>query len=232
MSGAQLDRFGAGAGIAFVVILVVSFIVGPGQPPAFEETAEDVAAFVGDNRGAVQAGTAMTIVAAPLFIAFLVSLVGALWRADGAGSRRLAIGALVGGTLTAAFALTGWTLQWAVSYHGELDAGVVQGLWDASRASFLFVTGIGFVILIGASSAVALATGILPRVVGAYGAALAAFNAVVAFIATFQETGIFSAADGALLVVSFLGSLLWILLVSGALAMGAEPTAEPAPARA
>lgn len=83
--------------------------------------------------------------------------------------------------------------------------------------AFVFATGIGFAVLIGASSVVALRTGVLPGLVAGYGAVLAIYSAVVGVVATFKETGAFSAADGVLGLIAFLGFLLWVLATSAVL---------------
>lgn len=227
MNQAQLRRLAGAAGIAFVIVIVIQFIFGPGDPPGFDEPAEEVATFVADNRGELQAAAALTVVAGPLFLVFLAGLARELRVAEGRGPAMLAAAAFAGGILLGAFAVTGTGLQWAASYHGELDAGLIQALWDAGNVSFLFTTGIGFTTLIGASSAVALASGALPRALGAYGALLAVFSFVVGAVAAFSETGAFSPSDGALGLIAFLGFLVWVLLTGIALLARAGAAAEP-----
>ena len=90
----------------------------------------------------------------------------------------LAAVAFAGGILIVAFAVIGSGLQWAASYQGEfieMDPGVVRVLWEGGAIAFVATAGIGFVALVGATSAVALATGALPRLLGAAGAVEAIF---------------------------------------------------------
>ena len=215
-------RRGAGAsGIVFFVLVLLSFIFGPGEPPGFNDSAETVASFVGDNRGEIQAGMALTIAAGPFLLLFLAGLVRTLRQHEERGPAMLASVAFAGGILIAAFAVLGWGLAWAASYHpGDLDPGVVRALWDASLIGFIAAVGIGFTALVGASSVVALVHGALPRLLGAAGAALAVYAFVVAIIATFADTGVFAASDGELGVIAFLAFLAWVLVVSAHLLAG------------
>ena len=220
--GAKMEaafRRGAGvSGVVFFVLMLLSFIFGPGDPPGFNDSAETVASFAGDNRGEIQAAMALTIAAGPFLLLFLAGLVRTLRQHEERGPAMLASVAFAGGILIAAFAVLGRGLARAASYHpGDLDPGVVRALWDASLIGFIAAVGIGFTALIGASSAVALVHGPLPRVLGAAGAALAF---VVGIVATFAETGVFAASDGELGVIAFLAFLVWIVLVSAYLLAG------------
>jgi hypothetical protein len=232
MNQAQLRRCAGAAGIVFVIVIVISFIFGPGDPPGFDEPAEEVAGFVEDNRGELQAAAALSVAAGPFFLFFLAGLARELRIAEGPGPAMLAAAAFAGGILLEVFVVTDAALRWAASYHSDLDAGLIQALLDAGNISVVFAIGIGSTTLIGASSAVALASGALPRALGAYGALLAVFSFVVGIVAALSETGAFSPSpsDGALGVIAFLGFLVWVLLTG--LALLARPGAAAEPARA
>jgi hypothetical protein len=228
MNQGQRERLGASMGIVAVVLIVVSSLIAP-TPPGFSDSAEDVASFVADNSGALEALTALTILAGVALIWFLGSLAQNLRAAEGAGGGRLTATAFGGGILAFAFAGIGTALQWVPTYHDGLDGPVVQGLWDTGSILFLFSAGAGFAILIGASSVIALTAGGLPRALGVYGAVLAVFTVVVSFVAVFAEGGAFSPSDGALPLISFLGFLIWILWTSIVLVQQAGARMAPAP---
>jgi len=235
MNHGQRERLGAATGIAAVVVIVASFVFGPGEPPGYGDSAEQVAAFVEDNRSALQAVTGLTILAGVFLVWFLGSLSQALRRAEGSGPGRLAPVAFAGGILAFAFAGAGTALQAATVYHEGLDPLVVQALWDSGNILYVFSGGAGFAILIGASSVVALTAGGLPRWVGWFGAVLAVYTVVVAFLASFAEGGAFSPNNGALTLIAFLAFLVWLLAASIALVgragsgTGIEDGSRPAP---
>ncbi len=231
MDQATFRLASAGSGIVFFVLILLSFIFGPGEPPGFNDSTETVAAYVSDNRGEFQAVMALTIAAGPFLLLFLAGLARTLRLSEERGPAMLAAVAFAGGILIVAFAVIGSGLQWAASYQGEfieMDPGVVRVLWEGGAIAFVATAGIGFVALVGATSAVALATGALPRLLGAAGAVLAVYAFVVAIIATFAETGPFAASDGALGIIAFLAFLVWILLVSVAMLPGKGEAAESA----
>jgi hypothetical protein len=225
------EQLGAASGIVAVILILASFVFGIDEPPGFNDSADQVANFVADNRSELQATTALTLLAGVFVIWFLGSLSQALRRAEGSGPGRLAPIAFAGGILAFAFAGVGTGLQWATAYHEGLDPLVIQALWDSGNILFLFAAGAGFAILVGASSVVALTTGALPRLLGWYGALLALYTIVVATLTPFADTGALSPSDGALGFIAFFGFLVWILVTSIVLVRRAgQGTASAAPA--
>lgn len=218
---ASFRRATGASGIVFSLLVLLSFVVGPGDPPGFNDSARMVAAYVGENRGEIQAALALTIAAAPFLLVFIAGVVRTLRQHEVRGPAMLAAVAFAGGLLVVAFSVLGAGLQWASAYHpGDLAPGVVRGLWDAGLVGFMAAVGIGFTALVGASSVIALAHGALPRLLGLGGAALAAFAFLVGIIAMFAETGAFAPTNGALPAIAFLAFLLWVLLVSAHMLTG------------
>jgi hypothetical protein len=217
MTREQRDRLAASMGIVAVILVVLSLIFGPGEPPGFDDSADEVASFVSDNSGALEAVTALTMLTGVALVWFLGSLARTLRTAEGADGGRLTATAFAGGILAFAFAGVGTAMQWVPTYHDGLDAPLVQALWDAGNILFMFSAGAGFVIVIGASSVVVLTAGGLPRSLGLYGAVLAIYSLVVAFVTPFAEGGAFSPSNGWLPFVGFVGFLVWILWTSIAL---------------
>jgi hypothetical protein len=214
MDQRQQERLGAATGIVFFILLVVSFFVGPDKPPAFTDSAQKVANYVADNRNHLQAGTALTLLSAPFFLWFLGSLARSLRLAEERGPGRLAAVSFAGGILALALASAGTGIQWAASYHSDLDPSTIRGMWDSGLVIFSFALGAGITTLIGAESVLALRNGALPRWLGAAGVAIALLELVYGVVSTFKETGAFSAADGAIGLIGFLLFGLWVLATS------------------
>ncbi len=63
--GEKFRLASAVSGVVFVVLIVLSFIFGPGDPPGFNDSTESIASYVTDNRTEFQAAMAFTIAAAP-----------------------------------------------------------------------------------------------------------------------------------------------------------------------
>lgn len=232
MDERQRERWGAATGILFVVVLLAAFVFGPDTPPGYDDSAQQVLEYVHDNRGDIQAATALFALGGFLFLWFLGSLARALRLAEGPGPARLAAIAFAGGVTTVAVATVGQAAQWAASYHTDLDPNLVRGLYDVGIGAFL-VVGLGIAALIGATSALALLrAGTLPSWLAIYGAAFTLYTLVVTVVGTFQETGAFSPSDGVLGLLVFLGFLLWTLATSIVLvrkvgAAGIEPATSP-----
>jgi len=72
------ERVGAASGIAFVALLLASFLVIPDAPPALDDPIADIRSFFVDNSSNVQASAYLTGLAGFVFLGFLGSLGGAL----------------------------------------------------------------------------------------------------------------------------------------------------------
>src|SRR5829696_5170335 len=104
---ARWERLGAATGIAFVVVLVASFVVIPDTPPALTDPASEIRSFYADNSSAWQASVYLTGVAAFLFLWFLGSLRSALGEAErhAEGAVRVARIVMPAGAVALALAL-------------------------------------------------------------------------------------------------------------------------------
>jgi len=221
MDQSQLRRLGGAAGILFTILFLIAFFIS-GDPPGFNASPEQLADYFADNRGELQVTTALLIAAGPLFLLFLAALARVLRIGEGRGPATLSAAAYAGGLIFAALILLAVGLLWATSYHGGLEAGAMQGLYDASNGSFLLAFGIGLTTLVGATAAVGLATGTLGRWLSVFGVVLAAYTLVVAIIASFSETGAFNPIDGDLTGIAVLAFLVWTVWTSIVLIAHAE----------
>jgi len=226
MSEAAWPKFGAAFGIVAAILLILSFIFGPGEPPGFDETAGQVQSFLQEERGGVQAAVAFQFAALVAFAWFLGSVFYRLRGAEPDGAR-LSAAALAGGVLVAAGGLIGSAGGGAAVYHVDtLGADAVLALWDLSVFGFLFFLA-GFTVLAGATGVLALRSGSLPAPLGWYSMLAGAYVLIVGVVGTFSETGAFSPSDGALGLIAFLLFLIWLIAMG--IALMRDPRG-PAPA--
>src|SRR5262245_32868812 len=178
MSDDAWPKVGASMGIVAAVLLILSFIFGPGEPPGFDETATQVQSFLQEERGGVQAAVAFQFAALVAFTWFLGSVFYRLRDAE-PGHPRLSVVALAGGVLLATGGLVGSAGGGAAAYHVDtLGADAVLALWDLSVFGFLFFLA-GFTVLAGATGVLALRSGSLPQLLGGYSILAGAYVLIV-----------------------------------------------------
>lgn len=224
MSEASWLKAGASTGLLAALLLILGFIFGPsGTPPGFEDSAEEVQAFVVDNHGELQAQVAFGFGALAAFLWFLGNLFFRLRPSESVP--RLSAVALAGGVALAVGGMMGTAAQAAAAYRPEtIDPGPVLALWDMSIFGYLFFL-VGFSVLAVATGVLALRTGALPQPAGGYSLLAGCYAFVVGLIASFSETGAFSPSDGALGLIAFLAFLVWLIVVSATLVT--RPAEEP-----
>jgi hypothetical protein len=219
MSENSWPKVGAAAGIAAAVLLIIGFLLGPDTPPGFDDTPQEVQAYIQDNHGEIQTTVALGFATLTAFLWFLGSVFFRLRAAEPVP--RLSAAALAGGVALAVGGILGSAAEAAAAYHvGILDPGSVQALWDLSVFGFLFFLA-GFAVLATAVGALALRAGALPAAVGWYSLLAGIYAFVVGLIGSFSETGAFSPSDGALGAIAFLLFVVWLL------AMGATLVSRP-----
>jgi hypothetical protein len=203
-------RYGAATGIAFVVLMVVSFIVMP-EPPDLDASVGEWAGFYAEEQDAIN--TALVLVSVALFflVWFLGTLVSALRVAS--GSPRLPTIAFGGGLVAVAAFFVGITLA-AVAAHRPTE--VTPELTRALNDGFV-LSGVpaiaGVSALFAATALVVLRTDLFPSWVGWLSAVTAVLQPLT-FGALYTDSGAF-AGDGELaLAVPFLGALVTTLVLS------------------
>jgi len=222
MSEDAWPKVGASMGIVAAVLLILSFIFGPGEPPGFDETAAQVQSFLQEERGGVQAAVTFQFAALVAFTWFLGNVFYRLRDAE-PGPARLSAAALAGGVLVTVGGVIGSVGAGASVYHVDtLGADAVLALWDLSVFGFLFFLA-GFTVLAGATGVLALRSGSLQPLLGGYSLFAGAYVFVVGLIGAFSETGAFSPSDGALGLIAFLLFLIWLLAMG--LMLAREPRA-------
>jgi hypothetical protein len=157
-------RYAPLAGIAFVALLVASFIVSGSSPDTNDSTLKVVAEWK-KNDSEQMAGAILSALATVPFLWFLGSLRSALRVAEG-GTGRLSATAFAGGIVLVSFALADASFQFAVADSvGEVPPLVTQSLSVLYSDFFMgFPVGVGVFGI--ATGLVLLRTRLLPAWLG------------------------------------------------------------------
>ncbi|MDX6699512.1 MAG: hypothetical protein QOE65_2909 [Solirubrobacteraceae bacterium] len=216
-------RLGGLAGIMFVVIAIVAFVL-PGTPPKADEVAK-ISTFFADKHDQILASNYALGLAFMFFLIFAGALRTHLGAASGDGLRP---GAVLLGSAAAAVALVvagAAVLNGAVFHVAGTtpDANLERALYYVSSDLFL-ASGFAFAaFFVGAAMAIS-STAVLPRALSPAALVLAVLN-LVGPIGLFAETGFF-AIGGAFGFVVPVASMLWVLAASVAMVRGrAAPAA-------
>jgi hypothetical protein len=149
MNDAKFEKWGALAGLVFVVLAVIGAFIA-GSPPKVSDSNSKIVEFVRDNKDALKIGAYL----AGLGIVFFLFFLGVVWtrlnRAEG-GSGRLAGTSAMAGVATVAIAAVGFGINAYGALHPEESpttyrlATVVFGV--LSFAALVFVEAAAIVIL-------------------------------------------------------------------------------------
>jgi hypothetical protein len=204
-------RYGAATGIAFVILVIIAFLVQP-KPPDSDASAAEVLSYVSDHHGALHAIQLVIGAAMFFFVWFIGTLRNLLGRAEGDGGR-LATTAYGGGVIAAAALFVSFGLSATAALHPATNgADVTRALTDAA-AMVLAVSAPAVAVFFVANGLSLMRSGYLPAWLGWLAFATAIFNAM-GLGSVFTDHGAF-AADGVLgFLIGFLLFLLWVLLTS------------------
>lgn len=222
-TGRRVRMVGGVAGVVFVVIALVGFLL-PGAPPKANEAAKIGSYFI-SKRSSILASDFLVGVAVTFFLIFVGSLrvhLGAANR-DGVrpGAAVLAGGVAAGALLLAAVAVTNG-LAFRTAAAG--DANLNTALYDTSNALF-FMSGFGFAAFFIGAALAGSVTGALPSALTTT-APLLALIQIVSAIGLFAKSG-FLATGGAFTYISVLLSLGWVLAASVVLLRLGTGSAQP-----
>lgn len=148
------DLFAPLTGLAFLVLLIISFVIS-GEPPSADDEVQEIVDHYTDNKDSIEIGAALTIPAATLLIFFAAYLRRVFDAAERAGSV-LALIPLIGATIVATGAGIDGTISFALAEAAdEIDPTAVQALqalWDndflpiqLGVLAFLVATGISVI---------------------------------------------------------------------------------------
>ncbi len=233
MDQARSDRTDAAAGIAFVVLTLISAFIA-GNPPKVTDPTPKVRNFLIDKHDSIQAGAFFAGLAVIAFLWFIGTLRAELREIEG-GNGRLTEISFGSGIVLLAVLLVGNGLLIAPTLHtAQLNPSTVRVMYDAQFYVFAMLAFPAAGITAG-SAAVLLRTTALGRAAGVLGVVTAAVS-VISGLSLYGESDSFFSIGGGIGFVSFLLTLLWVLVVSIALLVGvrgpeaARPALRDAPA--
>jgi preprotein translocase subunit YajC len=199
------ERYGAAAGLVFVILVVVGALIA-GQPPNPDDSVREIGEYYEDHTGAIKAGAFLTGLAAVAFLWFLGSLWSTLRRSE--DTRRLAtitVGGGIVGLITAviAFAVNA-TVAIAIDSTGA-TAGVNPKFIYLLSGAIGGMGNFGVAVLVGATAVATLRTGVFPAGLGWAGLVLAVGWLVAGLIVVTDATWVFT--------IGFIVLLLWLVWV-------------------
>ena len=191
-------------GVAFVVVLVVAFVIG-GEPPDADEPVGEIVQHYVDDKDTIMIGAALSGVAATLLVFFGAVLRKALTRGEGGGdARALPTAAFAGTVILAAGAGFDGTLSFAMAEAAEdIDPVALQSLQALWDNDFLPMA-IGLQLLLLGSGISIARSRVLPLWLG--------YLAIVLAIAAMTPVGF----------VAFIGGAVWVLVTSVLLTLRAR----------
>ena len=196
------NRLGALTGVGFVVFLILSFVVA-GEPPAQDDSAQEIVDFYTDNDDQVWIGVSLSMIAATFLVLFGGYLRKVLRAAEGEGHMLSSV-VLAGATIVAVGAAFDATLSVAlVETVDDIDPVGVQTLNALWNNDYIPI-GLGALIL-GLSAGLSIVRhGALSKWLGWVAIAFAVIS-----VTPIGFAGV-------------IGIALWILVVSIMLAMRAD----------
>lgn len=205
-------RFAPLAGIVFVVLLILAFVVIEGETPDIDDSAQKITSFYHDDQGKHLAAVVLVALSTIFLTVFAVSLREFL-RVPGESDFWPTV-ALVGGAVAVAGFLVAAGIHLALIDGGDKnispDAMVALNAIDADDF-FGFATPLG-IMLLGAGGATLRAGAALPKWMG--------WAAIVLFVVFFTPAGF--AAFGL--------TGIWIIIASILVYQRSEASAAPAQA--
>jgi hypothetical protein len=211
MNEDRYAKYGAASGIAFVVLLVIGFLVVAPKPPHLDAPVGDWSKYYTDHKDAVRAAVVVLSVALFFFIWFLGTLSSALRAAI--GSPRLPTIAFGGGILAAASLMITVGVIGVAGYRPEqLTPELTRALNDVG-VLMAVPAAAGITAFYAAIAIVALRSEPLPDWLGWLSAVTAVLQPL-AFGSPFTQSGAF-AGDGVLgLFVPFILSMVTIVAIA------------------
>ena len=209
-----MQRLSAASGITFVVLLIVSIIVGGEETPDWAAPAEEFARYNREHADSTQLGNLLLLLAALELLWFTGHLRGELGRFEQAarGFTRMSHVAFAGGVVAATgLGLVAITGAVAVSQVDDTPAEIVRSFHQLSYAMFALAS-VGLIVLTAASAVLMLRTDVLPSWIGWIGLIVAVAQFLTLFILLVPEDEEFALAFA--WIPGFLGLLIWAFAAS------------------
>jgi hypothetical protein len=215
VGGTSWERWARAAGIGFVVLAVVAFIVG-GETPKVGDSTDELVSYYDGDRGKVLVSSLLFALALVLLLWF-ASAIADLLRERGEG--RVAATLMAGATAfaTLQLILTGMAASLAYSIAGGGDPGVLKALFELQWVLDM-LAALPAALFVAASSVGLMRTRSIPTWLSWAGGALALL--FVLRSTNWARDGFWS-PTGEYIYILIPAALLWILVTSIALARGA-----------
>ncbi|MFF9407971.1 hypothetical protein ACF1B0_20955 [Streptomyces anandii] len=234
---ADTSRTGAGIGLLAALLFLVAFLFflttsptgSPGLPDVGD--ARFAPAYFAENLDAVRISTLLTAVGVTLFLWFLAHLWARLRPAEPAPGQDSMV-VLIGGVAGSVLVLAGLALTATSGLSTTTDQAVNVSTLYVASALLTALGGAVFSIFFFGVAKVILRTGAMARWLG-WLAVLAALLCACAVMTPFFTANILNAATGALGRWCWTAALfVWLLLASGAMALGERRRAQASSAAA
>src|SRR6266508_1632494 len=218
MDDVKWERYGAAAGLVFVIlVLIASFLPGE-SPPAIDDSAREIAKYFHGHSGAIQAGAFLSGLAGIAFLWFLGSLWSRIRRPE--ETRRLATIAAGGGVVTLGLALVSFAINSTTALRfRELGPLGARFFWTLSNI-VIGMASFSIAVLVIATSIAAIRTKVFPVWLGWAGVVLSLAWVVAGIGVASDSGGLFTFG-----FIVFLLWVIWILVISFFLFQPQEQTA-------
>lgn len=166
-----MQRLAAASGLTFVLLVILSIVLGAGETPDYDAAASEWASYASENENDVQLSSAIMGLAAFMLIWFSGYLRSHLGRAEEAarGFTRLSHIVFGGGIVAAVgFVLSASITAAAVSQPDGTSDEIIRALSVLSYYPF-FVASVGIAAMLYTSAFVVMRLGVLPRWLGIVG---------------------------------------------------------------
>jgi MFS family permease len=202
MNDVKWERYGALAGVVFVVLVVIAAFIA-GTPPRPTDTPRKIHEFYRDHERALKAGAFLSGVGAVAFLWFLVSLWSRLRE------HRLAMMAVAGGVATIGFALVNAAITSTTALRiGDLAPRQAKYFYSL-QGIVIGMASFSIAALVAATSIAALRAKVFPAWLGWASAALALAWLVAGLCVASERRALFIYG-----FVIFLAWLAWVLVIS------------------
>jgi len=217
MDDVKWERYGAAAGVLFVILVVVSSFIA-GQPPAIDDSALEVTKYFRDHDTAIKVGAFLSGLGAVPFLWFIGSLWSRLRRPE--ETRRLATIAAGGGVVTLGLALVSFAINSTTALRfRELGPLGARFFWTLSNI-VIGMASFSIAVLVIATSIAAIRTKVFPVWLGWAGVVLSLAWVVAGIGVASDSGGLFTFG-----FIVFLLWVIWILVISFFLFQPQEQTA-------